>query len=86
MPQLRTQTVRIGEHWNNLIDSLLKSGRYASVNEIMHDSLRSLEEREANTKLQSLRAALIEDEESGDDGELNMETIKQQAKKEARLI
>ena len=65
---------------------VLKSGRYASVNEIMNDSLRLLEEREANTKLRALRTALIEGEESGDDGELNMETIKQQAKKEAGLI
>lgn len=33
MPQARTQTVSLGEHWNNLIDGLLKSGRYASVSE-----------------------------------------------------
>ncbi|QWF71349.1 type II toxin-antitoxin system ParD family antitoxin [Methylomonas paludis] len=85
MAQTRTQTVSLGEYWNNLIDSLLKSGRYASVSEIMRDSLRLLEEREANSKLQSLRMALIEGEESGDSGELEMETIRQEAKKEAGL-
>lgn len=86
MAQARTQTVSLGEHWNNMIDSLLKSGRYASVSEIMRDSLRLLEEKEANSKLQALRNALIEGEESGDAGELNMEMIKLEAKKEAGLI
>ncbi len=86
MAQTRTQTVSLGEHWNNLIESLLNSGRYASVSEIMRDSLRLLEEKEANSKLQALRNALIEGEDSGDAGELSMETIKLEAKKEAGLI
>lgn len=85
MANVRTQTVSLGEHWNKLIESLLKSGRYASVSEIMRDSLRLLEEREANSTLQSLRTALIEGEQSGDAGELDMETIRLEAKKEAGL-
>ncbi len=52
----------------------------------MRDSLRLLEEREANSTLQSLRAALIEGENSGDAGELHLEAIRQEAKKEAGLI
>jgi antitoxin ParD1/3/4 len=86
MAQVRTQTVSLGEHWNGLIESLIKSGRYVSVSEIMRDSLRLLEEREANTKLQFLRTALIEGEESGDAGELHMESIRLEAKKEAGLV
>jgi antitoxin ParD1/3/4 len=86
MPQARTQTVSLGEHWNSLIESLINSGRYASVSEIMRDSLRLLEEREANSKLKFLRTALIEDVESGDAGELDTETIRLEAKKEADLI
>ena len=39
MAQGRTQTVSLGEHWNSLIENLLNSGRYTSVNEIMPDSL-----------------------------------------------
>ena len=85
MAQARTQTVSLGEHWNNLIESLLKSGRYASVSEIMRDSLRLREEKEANSKLQSLRNALIEGEESGDAGELSIELLRQEAKKEVGL-
>ena len=86
MAQARTQTVSLGEHWNSLIESLIKSGRYASVSEIMRDSLRLLEERDANSKLQFLRTALIEGEESGDAGELNMESIRLEAKREAGLV
>lgn len=86
MAQTRTQTVSLGEHWNSLIESLLKSGRYASVSEIMRDSLRLLEEREANSQLQSLRMALLEGEESGDAGELNVEAIRLEAKREAGLL
>ena len=86
MAQVRTQTVSLGEHWSSLIESLIKSGRYVSVSEIMRDSLRLLEEREANSKLQFLRTALIEGEESGDAGELHMETIRLEAKKEAGLV
>ncbi len=86
MAQTRTQTVSLGEHWNSLIESLLKSGRYASVSEIMRDSLRLLEEREANSQLQSLRMALLEGEESGDAGELNVAAIRLEAKREAGLL
>ena len=86
MAQARTQTVSLGEHWNSLIEALIKSGRYASVSEIMRDSLRLLEEREANSKLQFLRNALIEGEESGDAGELHMETTRLEAKKVAGLV
>ncbi len=86
MAQARTQTVSLGEHCNSLIEALIKSGRYASVSEIMRDSLRLLEERDANSKLQFLRNALIEGEESGDAGELHMETIRLEAKKEAGLV
>jgi len=68
------QTVNLGEHWNNLIESLLKSGRYTTVNKIIRDSLRLLEEKEANSKLEVLRNALIKGEESGDDGELKYAT------------
>ena len=83
---MQAQTINISEHWNYLIDSLLKSGRYSSVNEIVSDSLQLLEEREANVKLHALRTALIEGEESGDAGELNMNEIKRQAKQAAGLI
>jgi len=51
----RTQTVSLGEHWNDFIDSMLKSGHYASTSELMHDSLRLLEEKEATSQFGALR-------------------------------
>lgn len=85
MAQAKTQTLSLGEHWNSFIDSLVKQGRYASASELVRDGLRLIEEKEANSKLEALRQALIEGEESGDSGILDMEAIRREAKKEAGL-
>ncbi|MBK1633171.1 addiction module antitoxin [Thiohalocapsa halophila] len=81
----RTQTVTLGDHWNDFVISLVESGRYASVSEVLRESLRLLEEREATSKLEALRQALIEGEDSGPAGPLDMEAIKQRARKEAGI-
>ena len=86
MAQAKTQTLSLGEHWNSFIEQKLSQGRYASASEMVRDGLRLIEEREANSKLEALRAALIEGEESGDSGELDMEEIRKEAKKEAGLL
>ena len=85
MPQVKTQTLSLGEHWNSFIESRLKTGRYASASEMVREGLRLLEEKEADSKLEALRQALIEGEESGDAGELDMNAIRQEARKEADL-
>lgn len=85
MAQAKTQTLSLGEHWNSFIESTLREGRYASASEMVREGLRLLEEREANSKLQALRNALLEGEESGDAGMLDMEAIRQEAKREAGL-
>ena len=81
----RTQTVSLGEHWNDFIDSMLKSGRYTSTSELMRDSLRLLEEKEATSQLEVLRKALIAGEESGSAGEIDINQIKQKARIKAGL-
>ncbi len=52
----------LGAHFENLMDDLIRSGRYNSKSEILRDGLRVIEEREArlSTDLDSLRAALRE--------------------------
>ena len=85
MPQVKTQTLSLGEHWNSFIESRLKTGRYASASEMVREGLRLLEEKEADSKLEALRQALIEGEESSDAGELDMNAIRQEARKEAGL-
>jgi len=86
MAQAKTQTLSLGEHWNSFIEKKLSQGRYASASEMVRDGLRLIEEREANSKLEALRAALVEGEESGNSGELDMEEIRKEVKKEAGLL
>lgn len=77
----KTQTLSLGNHWNAFIDHKLTEGRYSSASEIVREGLRLLEEKEANSKLELLRAALIEGEESGDAGEVDIKTIRMNAKR-----
>jgi len=84
--QAKTQTLSLGEYWNHFIEAKLSEGRYVSASEMVRDGLRLLEERDANSTLNLLREALIEGEESGDGGILNMEEIRMEAKKEAGLL
>ncbi len=48
--------VSVGKRWEEFIDALVKSGRYASATEVMREGLRLVEEREA--KFQSLRETI----------------------------
>jgi antitoxin ParD1/3/4 len=77
----RTQTVTLGEHWNDFVTSLVESGRYTSISEVLRDSLRLLEEKEAASRLEALRQALIDGENSGPAGPLDMDAIKRRARR-----
>ena len=85
MAQAKTQTLSLGEHWNHFIDEKVNTGRYASASELVRDSLRLLEEREANSQLEALRKALIKGEESGPAEALDMTEIIAEAKQKAGL-
>lgn len=76
----KTQTLSLGQYWNHFIEEELKIGRYSSASEVVRNALRLLEEKETNTKLEMLRLALVEGEESGDAGKLDMKEIKKSAK------
>ena len=75
-------SISLGDHFEESIEKQIQSGRYGSASEVIRASLRLLEEREH--KNGALRKALIDGENSGDAGELNMNKIKAKARRKAK--
>ena len=59
----KNTSVIIGDHFTDFIEQKVKDGRYGSASDVVRAGLRLLEEHEA--KIEALRAALIEGENSG---------------------
>ena len=77
----RNTSIVLGDHFEGFIDKQIESGRYGSVSEVIRASLRLLEEREQ--RIRALSRALIEGEDSGDAGELDMRKLKAKARRRA---
>ena len=72
----------LGDHFDAFVASQVAAGRYQNAADVIRSGLRLLEERE--TKLQALNRALLDGEESGVAGPLDVEQVKRQARKAAR--
>jgi antitoxin ParD1/3/4 len=59
----KNTSISLGEHFVDFVDDQVAKGRYESASEVIRAALRLLEEQEA--QLATLRAALVEGEESG---------------------
>ena len=79
----RNTSFILGEHFDTFVASQIEFGRYANATDVIRSGLRLLEEHEQ--KFEALRNALIEGEESGVAGPLDMNKIKKQAREEAGL-
>ncbi|MDD2325315.1 MAG: type II toxin-antitoxin system ParD family antitoxin [Alphaproteobacteria bacterium] len=69
----------IGEHFSSFVATQVGQGRYGNASDVVRAALRLLEEREA--KLDALRAALIEGEESGPSTPFDFEAFIAQKRK-----
>ena len=59
----RVTSFSLGEHFAKFVEAQVSEGRYDNASDVMRAALRLLEEREV--RLNALRAALIEGEDSG---------------------
>lgn len=78
----KNTSISLGDHFEGFISKQIESGRYGSASEVVRASLRLLEEHEQ--KIGTLRQALVDGENSGDAGELNMDEIKTKARRRTR--
>ena len=59
----KNTSISLGDYFTGFVEKQVASGRYATTSDVIREALRLLEEREV--KLEALRAALIEGEQSG---------------------
>jgi antitoxin ParD1/3/4 len=59
--------LNLGSHWDSFIDDQVRSGRYASADDVIRDALKGLEDQDR--KLSDLRRQIAEGAEQADRGE-----------------
>ncbi len=67
----RNTSVLLGDHFASFVDEQVESGRYGSVSDVVRAGLRLLEDHEV--RLDALRSALIEGEQSGHSTPIDIE-------------
>lgn len=72
----------IGEHFEAFIQSLVESGRYATADDVLRDSLRLLEQRENSrvAQIESLKIDIADGLASGPSEPLDIAEIKKFAR------
>ncbi|NQY36290.1 MAG: type II toxin-antitoxin system ParD family antitoxin [Alteromonadaceae bacterium] len=68
----RTMTVDTGEELKGFVESLVESGGYKTNSEVIREGLRLLQEKQASSKLETLRQLIDEGENSGEAANWNV--------------
>lgn len=78
----RNTSFSLGDHFSEFVERKVAEGRYSSASDVVRAGQRLLEEDEA--RLEALRAALIEGEESGPAESFDLEDFlkRQRAKRD----
>jgi antitoxin ParD1/3/4 len=79
----KNTSIVLGDHFETFVASQVQTGRFGSVSEVVRQGLRLLEEHEQ--KVAALRQALIDGEQSGAAGVLDMKGVRLKARKKAGL-
>jgi len=79
----KNTSISLGDHFEDYIASQVESGHYGNRSEVIRDALRDHEEKQF--KLEALRKALIEGEESGAYRPFDIEEIIASASQKAEL-
>ena len=79
--------INLSTTFEDYIQSQLETGTYNNASEVVREALRlKMQEDEIyQAKLEALRSAIIDGEQSGDPEPFNMKAIIKEAKKEAGL-
>lgn len=62
----RTMTIDTGEELRGFVERLVESGHYKTNSEVVREGLRLLQEKQAASKLETLRRLIDEGENSGE--------------------
>ncbi|QGY27448.1 type II toxin-antitoxin system ParD family antitoxin [Pantoea cypripedii] len=62
----RTMTIDLGDELREFVESLVASGDYRTQSEVVRESLRLLREKQAESKLETLRVLVKQGFESGE--------------------
>ena len=72
----RTITFQPSRSMSELIEAMVSSGNYNNQSEVIRAALRLLQEQDASSKLNALRLLIEEGEQSEDDINFSMDSLK----------
>ena len=79
----KNTSIILGDHFDNFIQEEIKSGRYASISEIIRTGLRLLENEKM--KIEAINNALTQGEDSGQPIEFDNQKFKDRMRKKYEI-